>query len=76
MKRTALTLTLVMALIFSFLFCGILVQPVKSQFLGSVYINPDGSITGTEKIQRNGNVYTLTGNISGGDSSSEELHHY
>jgi parallel beta-helix repeat protein len=41
-------------------------QPVKSQFLGSVHINPDGSVTGTSNIQRNGNLYTLTGNISGG----------
>ena len=41
-----------------------LVQPVKSQSLGTVYINPDGSITGTEKIQRNGNLYTLTDNLN------------
>jgi hypothetical protein len=65
-KKTALALTLIMALIFSCLFCGTLVQPVKSQFLGSIYINPDGSIKGTDKIQRNENVYTLTANISGG----------
>jgi parallel beta-helix repeat protein len=31
-----------------------------------VYINNDGSVTGTDKIQRNGNVYTLTGDILGG----------
>ena len=63
MKKTALTLTLAATLILSSLFCGILVQPVKSQSLGTVYINLDGSITGTEKIQRNGNVYTLTDNL-------------
>ena len=40
--------------------------PAKAQFLGSVYINPDGSVTGTTSIQRDGGVYTLTGNISGG----------
>ena len=39
---------------------------VEAQFLRSVYINPDGSVTGTSNIQRDGNVYTLTGNISGG----------
>ena len=66
MKRTALTLTLVMALVFSILFGGILVQLVKSQFLGSVYIASDGSIVGTDTIQRNGDIYTLTANISGG----------
>ena len=63
MKKTALSLTLAATLIFSFLFCGILVQPIKSQFLGNVYINLDGSITGTDKIQLNGNIYTLTDNL-------------
>ena len=63
MKKKALTLTLAATLILSSLFCGMLVQPVKSQSLGTVYINLDGSITGTEKIQRNGNVYTLTDNL-------------
>ncbi len=33
--------------------------------LSSIYINPDGSITGTNSIQRSGDVYVLTGNISG-----------
>jgi DNA-binding transcriptional ArsR family regulator len=31
----------------------------------TVYINTDGSVTGTNNIQRNGNLYVLTGNISG-----------
>jgi parallel beta-helix repeat protein len=31
---------------------------------GTIYIRADGSIEGTDKIQRDGNVYTLTGNIS------------
>src|SRR3972149_277919 len=39
---------------------------VNAQFLGSVFINPDGSVVGTNSIQRNGNIYTLTANISGG----------
>jgi len=38
----------------------------EAQFTGSVFINPDGSVTGTSSIQRNGDVYRLTGNISGG----------
>ena len=41
-------------------------QPVNAQFLGSVYIAADGSIVGTNNIQRNGNIYTLAGDISGG----------
>jgi len=31
----------------------------------TVYIRADGSVEGTDKIQRNGDIYTLTGNISG-----------
>jgi parallel beta-helix repeat protein len=66
MKRTAYAPTLIMALIFSFLLCGILVPHVASQSFETIYIRADGSVGGTDKIQRNGNVYTLTGNISGG----------
>ncbi len=66
MKRTAIALTLVILFLFSFLFGQMLVQPAKSQFLGRVQINPDGSIIGTDKIQHNGNIYTLTSNISEG----------
>jgi hypothetical protein len=63
MKIKKLTLTFSAALIFSFLFCGIVVQPVKSQSPGGISINFDGSITGTDKIQHSGNVYTLTDNL-------------
>jgi parallel beta-helix repeat protein len=31
-----------------------------------VYIKADGSVVGTDRIQRNGNLYTLSGDISGG----------
>lgn len=31
----------------------------------TIYIRTDGSIEGTDKIQRDGDVYTLTGNING-----------
>src|SRR4030066_1953953 len=65
-KRTVLALIIIVAFLFSLIFWGILVQPVKSQFLGSVYISNDGSVVGTNTIQRNGNIYTLTANISGG----------
>ena len=41
-------------------------KPADAQFLGSVIINPDGSVTGTNKIHRNGNIYILIGDISGG----------
>ena len=35
---------------------------VKAQ--STIYIRADGTIDGTDKIQRNGNVYTFSGNIS------------
>jgi hypothetical protein len=65
MNRIALTLMLIFA-VASLLFGGIFVQSAKSQFLGSVCISDDGSIVGTDTIQQNGNIYTLTANILGG----------
>jgi hypothetical protein len=62
MKETALTITIV----FSFLFGGTLTQSANAQFLGSVYITDNGCAVGTNSIQRNGNIYTLTANISDG----------
>jgi hypothetical protein len=44
MKADALALLFVMALVFSFLFCGIVVQPVESQSFETVYIRADGSV--------------------------------
>ena len=65
MERKASTLTLVIALIFSFLFCGMLVQPVESQSFETIFIKADGSGEGTNKIQRAGNIYMFTSNIEG-----------
>jgi len=63
MKRTILTL--VMALIFSLLFYGTFVQLVESQSFETIVIRADGSVEGTDKIQRDGNIYTFTSNIEG-----------
>ena len=38
-------------------------QSVKSQTTSNIYINSDGSVSGTTQIQHSGNVYTLTGDI-------------
>jgi parallel beta-helix repeat protein len=62
MKRT-LTLILISPLIFSFY--GILIQSVESQSFESIYIRADGSVEGTDKIQRDGDVYTLISSING-----------
>ena len=38
---------------------------VKAQS-SNIYINADGEVVGTNNIQRNGDLYVLKGNISGG----------
>jgi len=66
MKRNVLAL----ALIFSFLFSAVIAtqftNSATAQTYSAITIKPDGSIKGTDKIQRNENVYTLTGNTSDG----------
>lgn len=39
------------------------VNGVKSQTADAIFINADGSVLGTSKIQRDGNLYRLTDNI-------------
>jgi parallel beta-helix repeat protein len=39
---------------------------VELSVLPTIYIRADGSVEGTDKIQRDGDVYTLTGDIAGG----------
>ncbi len=63
MKRKKLSLTLVTALLFSFLFCGTLIQVIESEPSETIYIRVDGSVEGTDKIQQVGNVYLLVDNI-------------
>jgi len=65
MKRTALALSLIMALVFTCIFYGILVQPVESQSFETIYIRDDGSVDGTNLIERHDNTYTFLNNISG-----------
>jgi parallel beta-helix repeat protein len=65
MKKTALVLTVIFALTVSFLFCWTPIQPVKSQSFGTIYIRSDGSVEGTDLIERNNNTYTFLGDVSG-----------
>lgn len=39
------------------------VSSVKSQSAGAIFINSDGSVSGTTNIQRDGNLYRLTANL-------------
>ena len=59
-------LALIFILLSGLAFSTISISSVHGQFLGSVYIDADGSIVGTNSIQQNGTIYTLTANISGG----------
>jgi hypothetical protein len=54
---------IVLALIFVGLISLIAVHDAASQSTGAIFINGDGSVSGTDKIQRNGNLYTLIDNI-------------
>jgi len=54
---------LIMLLILSFFLVSLpQIGIVKAE--GTIYIMSDGSVEGTDKIQRDGNVYTFLGNIS------------
>jgi parallel beta-helix repeat protein len=63
MRKHSYTLVIIAALLASILVSAIRIQPVKAS--GTTYIRPDGSLDpSTTLIQREGNTYTLTGNIS------------
>jgi parallel beta-helix repeat protein len=63
MKRTALALILIIVLLFSALVVIQFTNLVTAQVYSNIAIKPDGSIEGTDKIQRNGNIYILTDDI-------------
>ncbi len=58
--------TLLMVVLISTSVLPVLVQSVVAESSGLIQIAADGSVLGTSLIQRDGNVYTVTGNISGG----------
>src|SRR4030067_2014315 len=59
-------IVIALALLSSLAISIVSTHSVNAQFLGSVYISNDGSVVGANSIQRNGNIYTLTADISGG----------
>ena len=66
MKKSKLA-AIAVSLILLSLAAGLqVVEVAQAQISATVTINPDGSVTGTNNIQRKGDVYTLTGNISVG----------
>lgn len=52
-----------LVLVFLSLFSSIVIQEVKAESMEAILIDDDGLILGTDKIHREGNLYTLTDNI-------------
>jgi len=65
MKKKALALSLIMAILFTCIFYGRIVKPVESQSFETIYIRADGSVEGTNLIERRDNTYIFLNNISG-----------
>jgi parallel beta-helix repeat protein len=63
MKRKTLAVTFVWALLFSVL-AGALVNAAAAEV--TVYVRANGSVEGTDKIQRDGDLYILTGDLAFG----------
>jgi parallel beta-helix repeat protein len=58
--RIGLAFVLVSLIVSAFI-CAL---PVQAQPFGNVYIKADGSIVGTDKIRRDGEIYTFLGDVS------------
>ena len=64
MKKRKIALTLIILILFPALIVGSqLINLATAQTSAIITIKGDGSVEGTNKIQRNGNVYTLKDNI-------------
>jgi parallel beta-helix repeat protein len=61
-KNVWKTLVIMMLLSVAVLIFAVDMRPSKAS--GTIYIRADGSVEGTDKIQRDGDLYTLTGNIT------------
>ena len=61
MKKAVLTSFMICLLSIVFLFGMSNIRPVEAN--GTIYIRADGSVEGTDKIQRDGDIYTFNDNI-------------
>ena len=62
----ATSTTVLSFILFTFLFCSLgYVDAAPAPHTGEIRITPEGTVEGTDKISRNDNVYTLTGDITG-----------
>ena len=64
MKGKAVSVIMLTLLSISMLTLAFNIQPVRAS--GTIYIRPDGSVEGTDKIHRDGDIYTFTDNIYDG----------
>ena len=68
-----MALSFIMALIFTCISCMILIETVESQSFETIYIRDDGSVEGTDLIERNNNTYTFLNDISGNIMISKDF---
>ncbi len=61
MKNKTVSVLLLKLLLIGMLTLAFNVQPVKAS--GTIYIRPDGTVEGTDKILRDGDIYIFTDNI-------------
>jgi parallel beta-helix repeat protein len=64
MKRS-LALVFIITLALNCIFCVALIQPAEVQSFDTIYIRDDGSVEGTNFIERRDNTYPFLNNISG-----------
>lgn len=61
-----ISFALIVAFVMLLSVCTFTFKPVTAQFFNGAIIDTDGFVTGTNNIQCDGDIYTLTGNIFGG----------
>ena len=61
MEKKIVSGIILILLLLSMLTLAFDIQPVRAS--GTIYIRPDGTVEGTDKIQRDGDAYTFTDNI-------------
>lgn len=61
MNRKTVSGTMLIVLLTGMLMLAFNIQSAEAS--GTIYIRPDGSVEGTDRIQRNGDIYTFTDNL-------------
>ena len=64
-KKIVTALILSLSLVTILFFTSEFTNAISSPFIGKIRITPDGTVEGTDKIRRDNNIYTLTGDLSG-----------